>query len=613
MSADQLLQYTTWVLFVLVFLFSVLEATRRPLRANFDIALLFLAPTLVILVELAEDRSLLQPSDPVQAVCDFLILVLPYLLLRLVDDFSEVPRTLLRLAEAWLVAVAVGLLVLVPPRPAWYSLPATIYFVALQLYVTAAFARESGSSSGATRRRMQAVALGSMLLGLATAIGSLIPLLPARQELLTGVTQVLALGYGICYFLGFAPPAWLRQSWQATELRAFLGEASRLSRLPDTDSLLREVEGGAAASLGAPVALIARWDEATQQLRLSSGGRSLALPPDESLAAVAFAAQEAMLSTHAWRDHPFEAKLFGGPPSSAVLAAPITAQEKRLGVLVAYSPRAPMFVQDDLALLQLLADQAALLLQSRALIDEAARLRARVEIARLKEDFLSAAAHDLKTPITAVLAQAQLLELRAAADPAAPPDLVGIQRLVRQARRMRALVDELLDASQVAKGRLVGTRERVDLVEIVEGICARPMGDHHRCVVEAEGSVVGRYDRGRIAQLVENLVENAMKFSPAGGDVVVRVWRQGKVAHLTVSDQGIGIPAGDLPHVFERFYRGANVDDRRFAGMGLGLFISRLIVEGHGGRIEATSTVGRGSTIHVSLPAAASRARRSAA
>jgi signal transduction histidine kinase len=289
----------------------------------------------------------------------------------------------------------------------------------------------------------------------------------------------------------------------------------------------------------------------------------------------------------------------------AVLAAPITAGDKRLGALVVYSPRAPVFAEDDLALVQLLADQAAVVLESRALIDEAARVRAREEVTRLKEDFLSAAAHDLKTPLTTLVAQAQLLERRAVRMPAAPADVEGIRRLVREAQRLKTLVLELLDAARAEQGRLVGQREEVDLVALAQEICVRHTSPRHPCSVDAPRAVDGVYDPVRIVQLIENLVENAVKYTPEGGPVQVKIWREGGYNNLTVTDSGIGIPTEDLPHIFERFHRGTNVDDRRFAGMGLGLFICRGIAEQHGGRIWATRAPGGGSTFHVALPVAA--------
>jgi signal transduction histidine kinase len=143
----------------------------------------------------------------------------------------------------------------------------------------------------------------------------------------------------------------------------------------------------------------------------------------------------------------------------------------------------------------------------------------------------------------------------------------------------------------------------VDLAALAREVCARPRSERHRCLVDATAPVVGEYDGARLRQLLENLLENAVKYSPAGTDVAVRVWAEDGAARLAVSDAGIGIPADDLPRVFDRFHRGANVDDRRFAGMGLGLFICRAIAEQQGGRIWATSAgPGEGSTFHVALP-----------
>src|SRR6185503_6632108 len=120
----------------------------------------------------------------------------------------------------------------------------------------------------------------------------------------------------------------------------------------------------------------------------------------------------------------------------------------------------------------------------------------------------------------------------------------------------------------------------------------------HKIELEAGGPVPGRFDGPRVMQLVTNLLDNAVKYSPEGREVRMKVWNEGSTPHLTVTDQGIGLPPEDLPHIFDRFHRGSNVDDRRFAGMGLGLFICKGIVEQHGGRIWVESRMGSGSTFH---------------
>jgi signal transduction histidine kinase len=271
-------------------------------------------------------------------------------------------------------------------------------------------------------------------------------------------------------------------------------------------------------------------------------------------------------------------------------------------VLTASAPRAPIFAEDDLALAQLLAEQAAVILESRRLIDEAAQVQARETTTRLKEDFLSAAAHDLKTPLTTLVAQAQLLERRAGRNPDAPADRNGLRRIAEESERLRAMVLELLDAARAEQGRLVGRREPVALAALANEVALRHHTQLHPCVVEAPGNPVGYYDRDRIAQLLENLVENAVKYSPAGGTVRISIAQDAAGMHLRVTDQGIGIPPADLPLLFERFHRGANVDDRRFPGMGLGLYICREIAVQHGGTIDVESQPGQGSTFHVTLP-----------
>jgi signal transduction histidine kinase len=170
---------------------------------------------------------------------------------------------------------------------------------------------------------------------------------------------------------------------------------------------------------------------------------------------------------------------------------------------------------------------------------------------------------------------------------------------------MKSLVLELLDAARTEQGPLVGQPEPVDLVAVAEATCDRYRSAHHPCSVRADAPVVGSYDPDRIEPLLENLVENAVKYSPAGGPVEIKLWQADGENHLTVTDHGIGIVAADLPRMFDRFHRGTNVDDRSFAGMGLGLYICRGIAEQHGGRITVESRPQHGSTFHVTLPATA--------
>jgi signal transduction histidine kinase len=327
--------------------------------------------------------------------------------------------------------------------------------------------------------------------------------------------------------------------------------------------------------------------------------------PSEYLVWRAFETQHAHYYPDAAKAHPELASSYRAHGVRSLLVAPISAGGQRLGALEAYTDHQPVFNEDDLDLVRLLADQAAVILESRALMDEAARVRAHEEADRSKDDFISAAAHDLKTPLTTLVAQAQFLERRAETQPSAPADLSGIRRMVLEAKRLSTLVGELLDAARLEQGKLVGEREPVDLVALARDVVGRDGLQGRRVTVSAGEPVVGSYDVRRIAQVFENLVENAVKYSPEGTEVRIAVAQHDGHALIDVIDEGIGIPPDDVPHVFERFHRASNVDDRRFAGMGLGLFICNGIVEQHGGEIWVESRVGAGSTFHVSLPAEA--------
>lgn len=603
MSAIQFLQWLTQAIYVLISIVVIGAAVRRATRVRVNIALFFGITTLIIAQGWVVRALGIPAGRMVSALTISLLLALPYVLVRLVNDFTTVPTWILRTAEVGLALCVASIVAFSPNMPLGVTLPLVLYFFVINAYVAVAFLRAARRTSGVTRRRMQAVAFGSGFLGLTILLAGLRAVQPAAlREAFTLVQQLTSLASGISYFIGFAPPTLLRRAWQEPALRAFLGRAASLPQLPDTAAIVAELERGAVEALGAPHASIGLLDEASGKLLYTGPDGLVPFDTDALIGGRAFTTQEPVFSADAARDDPAHADLYRSTGALAILAAPITAGRKRLGVLSVFALRAPIFAEEDLRLVQLLADQGAVILESRALIDEAARVRAREEATRLKDDFLSVAAHDLKTPLTTLLASAQLMERRALRRPEAPPDLGSIRRIVGESIRLRGIVVELLDAARTEQGRLIGRREPTDLTEVAREVGARHTSGRHHVAVETPGPIVGVYDRLRIAQLLDNLVENAVKYSPAGGDVTLRLWEAEGMARLTVADHGIGIPPADLPRLFDRFHRAANVDDRNFAGMGLGLYIYRGIVEEHGGRMTVSSTLGAGSTFEIALP-----------
>ncbi|HET8776965.1 MAG TPA: ATP-binding protein, partial [Candidatus Limnocylindria bacterium] len=358
-------------------------------------------------------------------------------------------------------------------------------------------------------------------------------------------------------------------------------------------------------TFGATGAAIGVADPQRGVLRYArASGEWLDSPDDAFIGGRAFTQQRRIITHNAAAEDPEHAATYQEAAANTVIAAPITLDDRRVGVLTVFASRAPIFIEDDMWLLDLLADQTGVLLEARALNAEEASLQSREEAAHLKEEFLSAAAHDLRTPLTVVLGQAELLERRAARDPTAPVDAAGVARIAREARRLRDLVSQLLDVQRLEKGAAPMELADHDLWAVVSAVQER-FGEHGldlRAVPPA-APLVATIDRMRIEQVLDNLIENAIKYTTNGELPEINVDWEGDQARIAVIDRGVGVPEGERERIFDRFYRGSNVENVTDTGMGLGLYICRRIVEAHGGRIWAQPTAGGGTTFVVTLPA----------
>ncbi|NPC70758.1 PAS domain S-box protein [Corallococcus exiguus] len=220
-----------------------------------------------------------------------------------------------------------------------------------------------------------------------------------------------------------------------------------------------------------------------------------------------------------------------------------------------------------------------------------------------KDAFLAAASHELRTPLAAAKGHAHLALLKLGGQTEAGPGK-SLQIINRQIDRMAKLVEDLLDISRLQAGRLSLELEPFDLSQLVLETRDRMavLSQTHELKVEVPERLEGTWDRGRLDQVLTNLLSNAIRYSPEGGQVLVRVVAEGDGGvHLSVKDQGVGIPSEKQRLIFERFGR---AHGSKYGGLGLGLTISQGIVEQHGGRIwaESTGTAGQGSTFNVWLP-----------
>jgi PAS domain S-box-containing protein len=248
--------------------------------------------------------------------------------------------------------------------------------------------------------------------------------------------------------------------------------------------------------------------------------------------------------------------------------------------------------------------------RAQLLREQAARAEAEAAL-RERDQVLATVSHDLKTPLTTIRGQADLLQRRLERAGAIEPERLakGLELIGTAARRMGTWIDELLDAARLEAGRPVQLHpEPTDLVALAWQAAAEQQRttERHRIRVHtAEAKLIGIWDPVRLGRVLDNLLGNAIKFSPAGGEVVVSVAREADTAVewavVSVRDQGIGIPAEDLRYIFERFRRGTNVAGR-IAGTGLGLAGACHILQLHGGSITVDSQEGRGSTFTLRLP-----------
>jgi signal transduction histidine kinase len=230
-----------------------------------------------------------------------------------------------------------------------------------------------------------------------------------------------------------------------------------------------------------------------------------------------------------------------------------------------------------------------------------------LELDRLKDEFVATASHELRTPLTSLSGYLEM-SLDPAEGPLSPTREDHLRIAQRNAGRLAALVDQLLFLARADSHPLELFRQPVDLTEILKeatetaGPAARAKNISVLTASDLPPNVLA--DRTQILRVVDNLVANAVKFTPDGGKVRLVTRREGDAAIVEVTDTGLGIPIAEQPDLFNRFYRGTNAVEGTIPGSGLGLAISQVIAEAHGGAIQLESTPGSGSTFRLALPLA---------
>lgn len=628
-SASDLLQFLANAFYVVVFFITAVRAARHPTRVDVDVALFFGASAITIGLGWITGALGIKEGPILSAVGSALIMSLPYLLMRLVDDFSVVPRLVKRLAEAGLLIAVVSVFVVLQPYPLSLVGPLVIYFVIAGTYDVIAIVRTAGTSRGVARRRMQAVALGTLFLVLDILMAGLTAALPGLAPLGAAVGQFLGLASGIAYAAGFAPPGVLRRAWQAPALRRALSQSAELIRLPNEDDLIERLERACAETVGAQQAAIGLWDRADGTLQFRYQGERRTYPADKLLAGRVLADQHPLFTPKLTANDPALGERHDAYGARAALIAPISVGKRRFGVVVASSPRAPLFAEDDLDLVQLLAEQMGVILENRALVDEMARERARSEAlaaidaerqrvnaelevrvaertAELRQAlqeldaFSYSVSHDLRAPLRTIDGFVQaFLE-----DYGDRIDAVGqnyLDRTRAASQRMGQLIDGLLRLSRVSRGEMV--REKVDLSDLARGIIDefRVSEPERKVAIEIQAGITATGDPQLVRVALENLLGNAWKFTaqqPRARISFSAVERGGETVYV-VHDNGVGFDMAYADKLFQPFQRLHGRDE--FPGTGIGLATVQRIIRRHGGKIRGEAVVNGGATFSFTL------------
>jgi signal transduction histidine kinase/DNA-binding response OmpR family regulator len=616
---DGLLTLAIELLFAAVFVAALVTFLRHRDPLSRDLMLVFSALAVLFVLEVVR-RLGMQAPPVVTMAAAALLLAQPYLTLRLVARVRPVSRWLLLAALAAWAVTTVPLVVMGQGAPRTVTLAAVAVFVVTELVAAIFFAWEAGKRIGSARVRLVMAGLATLLFAAAILVAGAGGGGTATTEIATWMGRIAALVAAVLYLLAFLPPRWLRRQWQATTAHGYS------ERLFD-----QEATGGGVADLWSALARAAREitgsESAAVAFRTNGDGLQLVVADGNSSDAVE--TQPAIAGWSPEQATPLRQLDLEGPVAShapgfthAVAAASGSRFVTVIPSASSVSPAAlaivsrfrSLFADDDYELLEALARRTAVLVDRRAMLHEQERLARTlgetVEALRAanqaKSDFLASMSHELRTPLSAIIGFSDLMRAEAATETTTVQVPVEwVDHINRSGQHLLGLINDVLDLAKVEAGRLELDRAQFDLAtalhESVAGV--RPLADrkHLRLETELAPGVLADADRGRFRQVVYNLLSNAIKFTPDGGLVRVESSVAEGGVRIDVVDSGVGIAEADHERIFEEFRQVGDPQSKE-AGTGLGLALTRRLVEAHGGRMTVESEPGKGSRFSVYLP-----------
>lgn len=576
---------------------------RDPLAR--DVALVFLPLAVLFLLSIAE--LLVGPAPVPLAVAAVLLLVAqPLFALRLVADLRALPRWLLRMAA---LGLAAAVLVLFAAGAAHRTLGAVVLviaFVSLEALAAFYFAEEAAHSRGGSRARLGVASFATAAFAAAILAAGAAAALPGAAAVATASAQVVALVAALGYVVAFLPPAWLRRAWQASAGLSFLERLAAVSPSEPEDALWGRL-AAAARDLGATAAAVLVASEEGVRVAAAAG-------PGIELGLTYPAGAPAGDGRGCGDEDAIRRDLLMRSATRFATTVPIPAGAGRSGSLIVLTSHARLFGADDADLLSVLAAQIGALVERRGALAEQEQLSARlgdtVEALRrasaAKSDFLASMSHELRTPLNAIIGFAELMRESQPAEGQVAVPLEWVEHVYTSGGHLLDLINDVLDLSKVEAGRLELVPDWVDVptavAESIGGL--RPLAERKQLGLDVDAAPgLVQADRGRLRQVLYNLLSNAIKYTPPGGSIRVSTTQAAGELRISVADTGIGIAPEDQARVFEEF-RQVGDPALRQDGTGLGLALTRRLVEAHRGHVELVSVPGEGSTFTVVLPLA---------
>ncbi|GGQ57690.1 response regulator [Couchioplanes azureus] len=603
-----LILLTTEFTFVVLFVRALRGYLRGRDPLQRDVTLVFAPCTVLFCVDVA--RRLFDGTPPVwvNSVSVAFLLAQPYLTVRLAGRLRPVPRWLHVVLPVFFVATAAPLFFLPRPLPRGWLLAAVTYFLVTEVIAAGLLYGKARSRTGANRARLTIAAAATLVFGIMIVLIGLQSLHPAFGV----VSRVLALASGIGYLIAFVPPRWMRRAFSATAAQSV------------TERLLR-------AHVSSPAEV---WQTYAEIMRVQTGADAVAvLMPrsDGLLAPTAYAGPPIAtldklsctdLTTLIRSGQP--ARLREGDPALVqhfgdlsddfvtVLSMPVPPEAE--GAVLLFNRHRGLFSDDDLRLLALLGGQAGILAERQAVLDAQRRMAdelsasvdALTRASQAKSAFLANMSHELRTPLNAIIGFSDLMRMEEPDGDRRRVPADWVDHIHTSGRHLLGLINDILDLAKVEAGRLelrlAPLRVDTAVEELLTGLSPL-ITKKELTVATALAPATANADRVRFRQIVENLLSNAIKFTPEGGRITVTTAVAGDAVTVTVADTGVGIAPADQQKVFEEFQQVGDPDRQR-AGTGLGLALTKRLVEAHGGEISLLSAPGEGSSFTVRLPSA---------